>query len=138
MRGLSLGGIVNTVVRPWEARFEPIVSSVKEHVEKIRWLADVGHIVISARTQQMTKELEYGQANIYQAQLLLGESQWKMHVEQRKHTDQMQALSEHFEKFLQINGRPKSLLDDEEDMSTGEIQEATVGKAERSQIPSTG
>ena len=114
MRGLSLGSIVNRVARPWETRFEPIVSSIKERVEKIRWVADIGHIVISAKTQQMTNELGYGQANIYQAQLLLGESQWKMHVEQRKHTGQMQALSEDFEKFLQINGRSKGLLNDEE------------------------
>lgn len=136
MRGLPAGRIVNTVARPWETRFEPIVSSIKEHVEKIRWLADVGHLVISAKIQQMTKELGYGQADIYQAQLLLAESQWKMHVEQKKHSGQMQALSDHFEKFLEINGRSKGLLNDEEDMSVGEVHEAAVGKTERSRTPS--
>ena len=102
----------------------------------IRWLADVGHVVISAKIQQMTKELGYGQADIYQAQLLLAESQWKMHVEQKKHTGQMQALSNHFEKFLETNGRSKSLLNDQEDMSRGEVHEAAVGKTERSSMPS--
>lgn len=111
------------------------MSSIKEHVEKIRWLADVGHVVISAKIQQMTTELGYGQADIYQAQLLLAESQWKMHVEQKKHTGQMQALSDHFEKFLEINGRSKSLLNDGEDTSIGEVHEAAIGKTERSRIP---
>ncbi len=74
--------MINTVARPWETRFEPIVGSIEEHVEKIRWLADVGHIAVSTKTQQMTGDLGKGQAIIYQTQQLLGESQWEIYEEQ--------------------------------------------------------
>ena len=127
--------MVNTVTRPWETRFEPIVSSIKDHVEKIRWLAEVGHMVISAKTHQMTKAVGHGQASIYQRQLLIG-------AEQKKHTGQVlaqvQTLSEHFENFLQMVDRSQSLLDDQAAMSTGEVHEATVGKSTTFQVHRAG
>ena len=52
--------MLNVIARPWETRFEPIVSNIKEHVNHIRWLADVGHIVISTETQQSARKLEHG------------------------------------------------------------------------------
>ena len=56
--------LINSVARPWETRFEPIVTQIREHVRKIEKTAEVGHMITSAKTLEATHRLENGQTEI--------------------------------------------------------------------------
>ncbi|KAM0796207.1 hypothetical protein BDR22DRAFT_893540 [Usnea florida] len=76
--------LINSVARPWETRFEPIVTQIREHVRNIEKTAEVGHMITSAKTLEATHRLENGQTKISHGLQILGQGDREILQEQQK------------------------------------------------------
>lgn len=92
----------NTVARPWETRFESVVDRIKSHIVKITQLADVGHVILSTKTQNRAEELWHGQSQIRESQSMICQTQRDLHqtqVEmQQEHRLAFNTLSRYLER----------------------------------------
>lgn len=93
--------LINSVARPWETRFEPIVTQIREHVRKIEETAEVGHMITSAKTLEATHRLENGQIEISHGIQVLSQGdkailqeQQKLGQRQEKNSADIQAMME--------------------------------------------
>ena len=100
--------LINSIARPWELRFEPIVTQIKEHVARIEKTAAVGHIITSTQTLEAARRIEDGQTEISHGIQVLSQSDWDLLQEQRslgqrqeKHSADIQAMREMMEAALQ-------------------------------------
>ena len=129
--------LINSIARPWETRFEPIVTRIREHVAKIEKTAAVGHMITSTKNLEAAHRLENGQTSISYGIQILSQGDSELLQEQQmlgqkfeKYSADVQAIRHMMEAALQstqINkSQPLAVHSDKHEPITA-VQERTIG-----------
>ena len=115
-------------------------------MRKIAQIADLGHIITSTKTLEVTHRLEDGQSEISQGIVALGRGEWEIIQEQRKARQEREKDSANVqgmrddirnfvEKSLRIPQHQSLVVRDTGTRATTEVQEMAIGRTTSMTIP---